>query len=220
MKNCRLLNVAIISLAASGCLSKSESGSPDESSNLPPSSQNSAPQISGSPPIAVLAGDAYNFTPSASDEDGDAISFSISNKPTWATFDSSTGALTGQPLLGDVGVYENITITVSDGTASTNLPAFSIQVSQIALGSMTLSWTAPTQNEDGSALTDLAGFKIYFGTDSGNYSQQVTIENASISTFVVENLMPDAYFVVATAFNAAGVESRYSGEVVKTVESL
>ena len=45
-----------------------------------------------------------------------------------------------------------------------SLPAFSITVTQVGLGSMSLSWTPPTQNTDGSALTDLAGYKLYYGT--------------------------------------------------------
>lgn len=220
MKSYRPLVIIFVTLAISGCLSKEESGSPDESPNVPPASQNNAPQISGSPPSAVLAGDVYGFTPSASDADGDAISFSIANMPGWATFDSSTGTLQGQPLLGDIGVYPNVTISVSDGVMSTNLPAFTIEVTQVALGAMTLNWTPPTLNEDGSALTDLAGYRIYYGTSPGTYSQQVTIDNPSVSTHLVENLVPDTYYIVATAFNAAGVESRYSGEAIKTVESM
>ena len=165
----------------------------------------------------VLVGDVYSFTPSASDSDGDSLSFSVTNRPLWASFDSTTGGLSGQVLLGDVGLYDGIGISVSDGNTSRSLPDFSITVSQTASGSMTLSWSAPTLNTDGSTLTDLAGYNLYYGTSPGNYPNQVPIDNPSVSTFVVENLLPDTYYVVATSFNASGVESSYSNEAVKSV---
>ena len=88
------------------------------------------------------------------------------------------------------------------------------------LGSMTLSWTAPTQNDDGAAPTDLAGFILYFGNWPDNHTKQAGMDYPSISTYLIENLLPDTYYVVATAFNSAGVESRYSGEAVKSVTIL
>jgi hypothetical protein len=97
------------------------------------------------------------------------------------------------------------------------MPSFAIEVTQVATASVTLSWTAPTQNEDGSALTDLAGFNIYYGKSSGSYSNTIRIDGSVTTTYVVENLSPDTYYFVATAFNESGIESRYSGEAVKTL---
>ena len=51
---------------------------------------------------------------------------------------------------------------------------FHVEVTQSALGSMTLSWTAPTENTDGSQLNDLAGYKLYYGTSAGNYTKSGT----------------------------------------------
>ena len=189
MKKYCLLAIALAVCTLSACLSEEKSAAENESSETQTPSQNRAPAISGTPDSAVMTGDNYSFTPSASDADGDPITFTIVNKPTWATFDSSTGSLNGQPLLGDIGIYENIRITASDGLNSSDLPAFSINVTQTALGSISLTWTAPTQNDDGSALTDLAGFKLYYGTSPGNYTKQVRIDNASISTYLIENLL-------------------------------
>src|SRR5881394_3670505 len=89
---------------------------------------NHPPTISGTPPTAVVAGATYSFTPTASDSDGNTLTFTISNKPTWATFSATTGQLQGAPQLGDVGTFANIGITVSDGQATVALPAFSIVV--------------------------------------------------------------------------------------------
>jgi hypothetical protein len=82
------------------------------------------PTITGTPATSVVTGLVYSFTPTATD----ATSFSISNKPSWASFTTTTGALTGAPTSGDVGTYSNIIITAVNGTGVAALPAFSITV--------------------------------------------------------------------------------------------
>ena len=178
---------------------------------------NRAPTLSGTPAASVRVGETYTFQPSASDADGDSLSFSIENRPTWASFNSSTGVLTGTPSSVHVGVYSNIRISVTDGKATTRGTAFGIEVTQVSMGSATLSWTAPTENMDGSTLTDLAGFTLYYGTSEGSYTEQIQIDNPGISTYVVENLTPNTYYFVATAYNSSGVESPFSGVAVKVV---
>ena len=205
-----------------GCLSQEEpasfadNGSGNKSTTVG-SSGNSAPTIWGAPAPAVMTGDNFSFTPTAEDPDGDALTFTIKNKPRWARFDAKTGRLSGQPTLGDEGVYANIVISVSDGASTAALSKFSIEVTQSALGSMTLSWTPPTENEDGSPLGDLAGYNLYYGESEGAYSKRIRINNPGVTTYVVENLLPKTYYVVATAFNRLGVESSYSNLAIKQV---
>ena len=134
--------LVIVSFVLGGCLSKEEGGgisgsNPDNPPTNPPA--NSAPVISGTPMTAVLVGDTYAFAPNASDADGDTLTFEITNRPTWATFSSTTGELSGQPTLGDVGVYPNIRISVTDGTAMASLPTFAVSVDQTGTLSTTLS---------------------------------------------------------------------------------
>jgi hypothetical protein len=179
---------------------------------------NRAPTISGTPPTAVLQGNAYTFTPTASDPDGDTLTFSITNKPSWAAFSTTTGQLSGTPTAGDVGTTSGVVIGVSDGSLSASLGAFDVTVQAVASGSATLSWTAPTQNTDGSPLSDLAGFKIYWGTSQGSYPNSATLTNPGLTTYVVDNLVPGTYFFVATAFNSAGTESVSSGVASKTIQ--
>ena len=90
--------------------------------------QNQAPTISGSPANSVTVGNSYSFTPAASDADGDALTFSVSNLPAWAAFNAANGTLSGTPAAGEAGVYGNILISVSDGTDSASLAPFSITV--------------------------------------------------------------------------------------------
>jgi len=183
----------------------------------PPPPGNQAPTISGSPSTTVMQGQSYSFTPSANDANGDSLTFSITNKPGWATFSASTGLLSGTPTAANVGNYSNIQISVSDGQASANLAAFSISVVAVASGSATLSWNAPTTNTDGSALTDLAGYKIYWGTAQGNYPNQRTLSGVGVQTYVVDQLTPATWFFVVTAYDTAGNESTYSNTAQKTV---
>jgi hypothetical protein len=109
------------------------------------------PTITGTPPTQVTAGEAYSFTPTASGPAGTALTFSVQSPPAWATFNASTGALSGTPSSAFVGTYANIAITVSDGTMSASLPAFSIQVT--ALPAPTISGTPATQVTAGQAYS-------------------------------------------------------------------
>ena len=205
-----------MSVFLTGCLG---SESPPDGGGLAAGADgdNSAPQISGDPERVAIMSDAYAFAPSASDADGDTLSFSIRNKPPWASFDTTTGQLSGIPQFGDVGDYEGIVVSVSDGSATASLPAFSIAVSQDGLGSVTLEWLPPESNTDGSYAGDLSGYVIYWGTEPGNYDQQVRIDNVGLTAYVVDSLSPATYYFTATAFNSAGVESDYSNEVVRLV---
>ena len=185
-----------------------------------PAPINRRPTISGTPPPSVEAGRGYSFRPTATDPDGDNLTFTISNRPPWATFDARTGTLSGTPAIGDERIYGNIVIGVSDGELSASLRAFAIEVisSGAGQGSITLSWQAPTLNEDGSALVDLAGYRIYWGTSPGTYTDSVTVENPGITTYTVDGLAPGDYTFVATSFNAAGVESSFSNPATQTVK--
>jgi hypothetical protein len=182
-------------------------------------SDNTAPTISGSPPPIAATGERYSFTPSASDPDSNVLRFDISGKPAWANFDVLTGRLSGTPALGDVGFYSNIVISVSDGTVSSRLPAFSIEVvdGRSATGTATLSWTPPTENEDGTPLVDLAGYRVYWGRTGGAFTNSVRIDNPSVTRYVVDKLAPGDYEFAVTAMNNYGVESRFSNIETKTI---
>lgn len=205
------------SLLLFGCGSPVNEQAGDSGAVNPGTLGNRAPNIAGTPPASVNVGDSYVFVPNASDADGDPLTFSIQGLPDWATFDTTSGELSGVPSGADLGLYSNIQITVSDGKTTNSLPMFSINAVAVSLGSVTLSWTPPTFNEDGSTLTDLAAYKIYYGVSQGNYTNQIRIDNASVSTYVVENLAPNTYYFVSTAINSAGVESRYSNVATKVV---
>ena len=178
---------------------------------------NRAPKISGNAPNSVSAGVAYNFQPTGSDADGDTLSFNITNRPSWASFDRSTGRVSGTPTVNDVGNYRNIVISVSDGQASGSLPAFSIRVEQFNIGSATLTWNPPTQRIDNTALTDLAGYEIHYGQSSRSYSNRIVVNNSGLTTYVVDNLSSGTWFFAITAFDSSGQNSGVSNEGQKVI---
>ncbi len=206
-----------LALFLSGCLTSGADTVPNDTTSISGNS-NSAPVISGSPPSAITIGQTYTFIPNASDLDGDSLTFSIANCPTWATFDPTTGEITGQAFLGNEGDHTDIVISVTDGQATTSLRQFSISVTQASLGSATLSLVAPTLNTDGTPFTDLAAFKIYYGMSANQHPNDVYIGNPGISTYMIENLAPGTYYFVATAINQSDIESGYSNEVARVVE--
>ena len=202
--------VVLVCLFLGGCLTEEAAEQTTEVSDPPVSDTNNAPTISGSAPSGISVGTQYSFTPEASDPDGDALTFSISNSPSWATFDTSTGRLSGTPTFANIGLYDNIVISASDGIATSSMRAFSIDVTDAAVGSLLVSWLPPTTNEDGSALTDLAGFNIYYGTTQNQYTNVIRIDNPGIASYLVENLTPNTYYFSATSFNSNGIESDLS----------
>lgn len=89
---------------------------------------NHPPTITGTPSKSVTAGALYSFKPAAQDADGDALRFSVASKPAWASFSSTTGRLYGTPTGAQVGSYEQILISVTDGLQRVSLPQFTITV--------------------------------------------------------------------------------------------
>lgn len=186
--------------------------------NPPPPPVNNAPTISGAPAPAVNVDELWSFTPTASDADGDTLAFSVANEPSWMSFDSTTGLLQGTPTAAAVGVYDDILISVSDGSLSTSLAPFSVEVTQAALGSVTLNWSLPTLYIDGSALSDIATVTIRYGTAPGSYPNEIAIPNTATTSYLVENLVPDTYYFVLTITDDADTESDWSNEAQVTVQ--
>lgn len=182
---------------------------------------NRAPTISGTPSTSATVGTAYSFTPRASDPEGRTLGYSIANRPAWATFSTSTGRLSGTPSSSHVGTFSNIRISVSDGVNTTSLPVFSITVrsgsTAPSTGAATLHWTPPTQNTNGSTLTNLAGYRIYYGTSSSALTQTINISSAGITSYVISNLSRGTYYFAITAYNSSGAESTRSTTVSKVI---
>jgi hypothetical protein len=209
--------VIAIALLAAACGGGGDGESASAPVNPGPGGSNAPPTIQGQPGTSIVAGQAYSFSPTATDPNGDALTFTATNVPAWASFNQSTGAVTGTPTGTDVGTYSNIRITVSDGTASATLAAFAITVTDVGTGVATLSWTPPTQNSDGSALTNLAGYLITYGRSASALDRSISLSNSSLSTFVVENLSSGTWYFAVSTVNGQGVSSSPSNIASKTI---
>jgi hypothetical protein len=185
-----------------------------------------SPTISGKPPGSVTVGHRYAFQPSASDPDGDRITFSVSNRPVWLALNSQTGQLQGVPGANNTGTYRNIVISASDGYSSRNLSAFSIVVSAAppatasaasAASAVTMRWTPPTENVDSSVLTNLAGYRLHYGSSSRSLTQLIDIRNPGLTRYVVDNLPAGQWFFALTAYTRDGRESSLSPTVSTVV---
>jgi hypothetical protein len=177
--------------------------------------------ISGAPRSTATVGERYSFQPATS-EAGEK-KFTIQNRPQWAQFSAETGLLAGTPAAADVGRYSDIRITVDTGGTKASLPAFSIEVVRGASagpsnpggssGPVVLNWEPPVENTDGSALTNLAGYRIYSGQTEYDLEPRAQIDNPGISTYVVESpAAGERYFAIASV-SEKGIESQLSNVV-------
>lgn len=188
---------------------------------------NSPPTISATPATQASIGAAYTLAPQASDTDGDTLAFSIQNKPSWAQFSTSTGQLTGTP--NEQSSTANIVISVSDGTASASLPAFSITVgtataaatpaapTPVSGRSVALAWDVPTRTVEGETLGNLAGYRIHYGANANALVQAIEVQSAGANTFTVQNLPAGTYYFAVRAVTANGVESELSNIISRIV---
>lgn len=166
---------------------------------------NTAPTITGTPVTSATVGSAYSFIPTGADANGDTLTYSYTGTlPTGLTMNTSTGRISGTPTVG--GTYANIVVRVTDTSgAAASLPAFTIVVASTS-GSAVLTWTVPTQNTDGSALSDLTGYKIYYGTSPSNLSGSVSISGGATTTATINGLTTGAtyYFAIASISSSGG----------------
>ena len=176
---------------------------------------NAAPVLSGTPTTALITGNPWSFRPTASDPDGDPLTFSIAGQPAWASFDPQTGQISGTPTVA--GRYGPITITASDGRTTTSLAPFTLQVDEPTLGTATVSWQPPTTRTDGSALTDLAGYRVYYGKNETELTHVVEINNAGQTSQHIENLDTGTWYFAVTAICGKGLESPRSEVGSKTI---
>jgi hypothetical protein len=183
---------------------------------------NLTPTITGTPATTATVGTAYTFTPKANETDGDPLSFSVKNKPSWAAFSIATGTLSGTPAAANVGTYSNIVIAASTGHAGASLAAFSITVKSSSgttgtTGSAVLRWTAPTTNTNGSALTNLAGYHIYYGNSPSSMTTTVTVASAGTTSYTVSNLKSGTWYFAVSAYTTGGTQSAKSNVGSKTI---
>ncbi|NVJ51860.1 MAG: fibronectin type III domain-containing protein [Gammaproteobacteria bacterium] len=155
---------------------------------------------------------AISFSASAVDDNDGDISATIE----WqSNLDGVLG--TGAQISRTLSAGEHvISVTVADQSGLQSVLTLNLNVAA-TYGVATVYWTPPTQNSDGSALTDLAGYKIYYGTDAGNLIDAVTVEDPAANSFLMEQLLVGTtYYFAVSAVNQQGIESDWSEVVSKS----
>ncbi len=175
--------------------------------------------ISGVPSTAASVGVPYVFVPNARDPNNDRLTFRISRMPTWMSFDTTTGRLSGVPGDSAVGSHTNIAITVTDGTATSALPSFSITVASAppVTGSARVRWVAPTQTNQGTPLVGLAGFRVYYGTNQSQLDRVIELQGSTENEATIGGLGRGTWYFAVSAYTDPETESERSNVVSKTI---
>ena len=185
--------------------------------HLPPAIGAASLTISGRPITTIATGTYLSFQPAAVSTAGRPLSFSIANKPGWAQFDSSTGRLFGSVTLANLGLYDRIVISVTDGAARASLAAFPIVVvANPSYSTVVLDWQPPTVNTDASPLVDLAGYHIYFGNAPNALSNRIDVANPGLASYVIIGLGAGTWYFALSGYNSGGAEGELS-EVISRV---
>ena len=183
---------------------------------------NRAPALAGIASEYARVGETYVFQPMASDPDGDAISFSATNLPPWASLDPTSGRLSGTPGPNDEGIYESITIVVADAARRTESAPFSITVftelaSEAATGVASLRWELPPSKMDGSPLDDLAGYRIKYGRNAEDLDQSVLVDDPMATAYEFTSLQSGIWYFAVVAVNASGLEGPPTITTMKSI---
>lgn len=119
-------------------------------------------------------------------------------------------ATDGSMSVGPISASTTYTLTCS-GPGGNAVAMLSVSV----LGTVTLSWQPPNENVDGTPLNDLAGYRIYYGVESRDYDEHLTVTDDVVSQDI--ELASGSYYFAMTAMDADGNESAYSNELIKVV---
>ncbi len=177
----------------------SGSGTGTGSGSTPPAAGEPTVTLSASD-LQISEGDSVNLSWTTTDAD------SCTASGGWSGALPANGARNVGPL--NAGTTFSLSCTGAGGSA---LEMLSVSV----IGPVQLSWVAPEENVDGSSLTDLAGYRIYYGTSSRSYSDMVDLANPAATAHTL-TLASGDYYVAMTALDGEGNESAYSNEVIKT----
>jgi len=179
----------------------------------------STPAIGFSPASLNFSGMAGGANPTAqslsiTNIGTGTLTWSVTDNTAWLGLTPASGTNAGSVSASvntaglTAGTY-NATITISATGATSKTVPVTLTVTASGTGSATLTWNANTE-------TDLAGYKVYFGTQSGVYGAPVTL--GKVTSYTVTNLAKgNTYFFTVTAVDNAGNESKPAPELSKSI---
>ena len=170
----------------------------------PPQTQ----ELSGDPLVTLIA-----TTSSSLNSSGTQLEWSSENVDQCETSGAWEGSVdtSGVVSLNHDEAGEQTYLISCQGPQGTAMAMVTVTVE-----STSLAWQAPASNTDGSELTDLAGYNLYYGTESGRYSQVKPLRDPSKTSFELP-VEPGTYYLAMTAYDASGNESELSNEIMRTV---
>ncbi len=175
--------------------------------------QNTPPTISGTPVTTATVGQPYAFQATANDGDGDNLIFTIQGNPPWTAFATDSGVLSGVPGATDVGTTGQIIVGVYDGHDTAHLPGFTITITSATAPAQVLTWSRPLVNTDGTAATNITGYKVFYGPAAGAYDRVLEIAGADSTSVVIEGLTPGTWHFAVKAVNSFGAESDHTNDL-------
>ena len=171
--------------------------------------------ISGTPPATATVGTEYYFVPVVQNANQKELQFNYVSRPAWSGDYMGSGAIIGTPTAP--GVYPDIQIQAWDGEHFAVTAPFTITV--LGAGttapppSAALSWSKPTQNADGTPLTNLAGYIVRYGTNVGALTEQISVSSPNTTQLEIDDLSPGNWYFEVAAVNTADTESAFSSAV-------
>jgi hypothetical protein len=136
-----------------------------------------------------------------------------SSQASGSASDASSAAAVTPPVSTSTGTGSTVVSTPVASTPVASTPVSSAPTSSATGDNVTLSWSAPTENTNGSALTNLAGYIIYYGTSASAMTQTIDINTVGMQTYVVDNLSAGNWYFQIVAVNSAGEHSSPSATV-------
>ena len=169
--------------------------------------------ITGTPPATATVGKEYYFVPVVENANQKELQFNYVNRPAWSDGYRGSGAIIGTPTAP--GIYPDIQIQAWDGEHFAVTAPFAITVlgAGTTAPSATLSWIKPTQNADGTPLTNLAGYIVRYGTNVGALTEQVSVSSPNTTQLEIDDLSPGNWYFEVAAVNTTDTESAFSSAV-------
>lgn len=195
------------------CLPESKTGQ-DLSEDTPRNNQ--APYFNGSLDALLQVNEEFEIQLKQFDADNDPLTYEFSNLPSWISYNVETGFLSGIPSINDINKYDNIRVSVSDGVDTIIAGPYTIEV-VMSLYSASIEWTPVTQNQDNETISNIEGYKIMWGSNSGLYSSNIIVEGQNTSQTFIHRLKTGNYFFVMKALLPSGFEGPLSDEFEITI---
>ena len=161
--------------------------------------------------LAACGGGSSGSSSTVASADPDAATALVA--PSVGMIDRSQDSDTSESAASVATVASDTTSASSTASTVTKVTTPIKTVNGVA----TLDWMPPTENNDGSALTNLAGYTVYYGTDRNDLSQSVKVSNPGLASYTVTGLTSGTWYFAVTSYSADGVESTRTTTVSTTI---